>query len=99
MREVTWSQNRISRVICLQQQSPTTHQLDLILSHPTVCMQNTPQLVGDYRERVQHFHVGLLRHVVGGPLPVVGDPLGVVGNRLLWCLKNLITWLNEALSM
>ena len=41
----------------------------------TVRMQNHPQLVGDDRDRVQNFQVGLLRHVVGDPLRVVGDPL------------------------
>ena len=28
------------------------------------------------------FPVGLLRHVVGDPLPAVGDPLPVVGDTL-----------------
>ena len=45
-------------------------------------MQNTPQLVGVDRDRVQNFQVGLLRHVLGDPLRVVGDPLDVVGDPL-----------------
>ena len=68
-------------------------------------MQNILQLVGDDLVRVQNFQVGLLRHVVGDPLPVVGDPLGVVGDpprvvgyRLVWCLKKAKTWLNKVLS-
>ena len=44
------------------------------------------------------FQVGLLRHVVGDPLPVVGDLLRVVGDRLVSCLKKAKTWLNEAIS-
>ena len=37
-------------------------------------MQNNPQLVGDDRDRIQVFQMGLLRHVVGDPLGVVRDP-------------------------
>ena len=61
-------------------------------------MQNNPQLVGDDRDRVQNFHVGLLRQVVGDSLQVVGYLLGVVGDPLLafedileWCLQKAIT--------
>ena len=57
-------------------------------------MQNHPHLVGDDRDRVQNFQVGLLRHGAGEPLPVVGDPLGVVGNPLglVGCLEKAKTW-------
>ena len=62
-------------------------------------MQNHPQRVGDDRDRVQNFQVGLIRHVVGDPLGFVGDPLQVIGNPLVWCFKKAISWLNETLSL
>ena len=46
-------------------------------------MKNHPQLVGDDRDRVKKFQVGLLQHVVGDPVRVVGHPLRVVGDPLV----------------
>ena len=62
---------------------PTTLQLGFGHHLPSHCLhENYPQLVGDDRDRVQNFQVGLLQHVAGDPLPVVGDPLDVVGDPL-----------------